>query len=99
MSGEFEDDPGVFKCNERWFDKKLLSEMGKNENKSMTQRVFRDSVREVFDELGICANHQAHFGRVTAPVYLEFKELPPDMIKLLGKWCFSFLFVVFYTVN
>ena len=89
VNGEFEEGFD-FKHNEAWFDKKVLVEMGTGDcDTMMTQRPFRDSVKEVFTELGITANHLAHFGRVTAPVFLEFKELPPELIKILGKFFFS----------
>ena len=75
------------RINESWFDWKLLIEgkAGTNNTTQMQQRTYQDSVRDVFDKLGIHAPHKGHWGRVTGPAYLEFNELPPDMIKLLGK--------------
>ena len=76
-NGEFDVLPD-FKCDEEWFDIKVLCEFGTGEStKVMTQRPFQNSMREVFAELGICSTHHGHFGRVTGPVYAEFKELPP----------------------
>ena len=83
--------------NKAWFDIKVLVEQGKDTRKVMTQRPFQKSIDKIFEELGISTNHQGHFGRVTAPVYAEFKELPPDMIKILGKsFCLLFLFVLLF---
>jgi hypothetical protein len=87
VNGEFsESNMPDWRNNDEWFDMKLLCEQGKDCTKVMTQRPFMKAVIQVFAELGISANHQAHFGRVTAPVYAEFKELPPEMLKILGNW-------------
>jgi hypothetical protein len=92
VTGEFEDhNRPDFRENKEWFDIKVLVKQGENTKKEMTQRPFAESVDKIFQELGIHSNHQGHFGRVTAPVYAEFKELPPEMIKILGKF-FGLLF-------
>jgi hypothetical protein len=67
---------------------KLLCEFGGNTLQQMAQRSFQKSVKDIFDELGIFSNHHGHFGRVTGPIYAEFKELPTEMIKILGKLLF-----------
>jgi hypothetical protein len=77
-----------FRENKNWFDMKLLCEFGGDTTKMMTQRSFQKSVKDIFTSLGIFSNHHGHFGRVTGPIYAEFKELPPDMIKILGKCLF-----------
>jgi hypothetical protein len=81
-----------FRVNEEWFDMKLLCEFGGDTLKQMAQRSFQSSVKDIFAELGIYSNHQGHFGRVTGPVYAEFKELPTEMIKILGKCLLLFVF-------
>jgi hypothetical protein len=101
VNGEFD---GVnlpdFRENSEWFDMKLLCEFGGNTLQQMAQRSFQKSVKDIFDELGIFSNHHGHFGRVTGPIYAEFKELPTEMIKILGKLLFVCLFLtVFYYSN
>ena len=86
-TGEFNEVPD-FTENKAWFDKKLLVELGKDPNKQMKQRTYMNAVKDIFKELGICAKHLAHWGRVTAPVYMEFKELPETVVKMLGKFFF-----------
>ena len=97
-TGEFNEVPD-FRKNETWFDKKVLVELGHNTNKKMMQHTFMNTVKEMFQMLGICVKHLAHWGRVTAPVYMEFKELPENVIKMLGKFFFSFCFVVCLIVD
>ena len=93
-NGEFLDLEHVpdFRDNASWFDMKVLCEFGGDCKTMMTQRPFQDSVKKVFSHLGISAKHFGHWGRVAGSIFGEFHELPPDMIKLLGKSFFC-LFV------
>jgi hypothetical protein len=96
MHGEFcETNMPDMRENKSWFDVKVLTEMGGDATTQLTQRRFQNSVRDLFLMLGISSSHQGHFGRVTAPVFLEFKELPQEFIKMLGK---SFVFSVFFFI-
>jgi hypothetical protein len=100
VNGEFvEGNLPDFRENSDWFDIKLLCEFGGDAKQEMTQRPFQKSVKDIFASLGIFANHHGHFGRVTGPIYAEFKELPQEMIKILGKWlCFvCFFFILSFT--
>jgi hypothetical protein len=84
VNGEWTNPPD-FRENSSWFDVKMLTDFGGESTKTMGQRPFQQAVKDVFGELGICANHHGHFGRVAGPIYLEFKELSPELIKVLGK--------------
>ena len=78
-----------------WFSIKLLTDYSAgpfDNRKEMTQRSFQKSMKKVLTSLGISSAHYGHFGRCVGPVIAEFKELPPDMIKQLGKFCVVVLF-------
>ena len=96
-NGEFLDLDHVpdFRDNASWFDTKVLCEFGGDVNQEMGQRSFQDSVKKIFKHLGISAKHFGHWGRVAGSIFGEFHELPPDMIKLLGKsYCWFVLLIV-----
>lgn len=89
-----------FTKNREWFDIKLLSDGTTSNTKVMKSTSYTDKLRKIFKDLGIIASHFGHFGRVAAPVKLEFEELPAELIRILGKLrgvadCFFF---VFFTV-
>ena len=72
--------------NSQWFDMKLLVEHSSPDNtKILKQRCYCKSLDEIFKKYGITSNHFGHFGRVTAPLLCEFRDLPPNVIQELGK--------------
>lgn len=75
-----------FRVNREWFDIKVLADYnGNNNTSSMTNRQYMKALKQIFRASGITESHLVHIGRVAAPVYLEFKELSPELIKILGK--------------
>lgn len=75
-----------FTKNKEWFDIKILTDGTRNNKKEMGRKTYTDDIKKVLLALLIVASHYGHWGRVNAPVELEFKELSPDLIRILGKW-------------
>lgn len=87
MDDEFRPD---FTKNKDWFDIKILTDGTQNNKKMLRKKAYTDDIKKVLKELKIVTSHYGHWGRVNAPVELEFAELSPDLIRILGK-----LFVLF----
>lgn len=77
-----------FRKNKDWFDVKILTD-GTLDNRSrkIQKRTYTDDLKKVMNDLQIVAAHFGHWGRVSAPVELEFKEIDADLIRILGKCC------------
>ena len=88
VSGEMNDENRPdFRENSSWFDIKILSE-GKvaNYKKEMSRKSYTKVVKGVLHDLRLVSSHYGHWGRVNAPAELEFAELSPELIRILGKW-------------
>ena len=73
----------------------MLTEYGAKDNeKRLEDTNFRKAIKKIFRKLRIHANHTCHFGRVAAPLKLEFEELSTDLIRLLGKCLVCFFFFI-----
>jgi hypothetical protein len=97
-SGEMDDEHRPnFAENKDWFDIKILSDGEREHNtKELQRRTYTDKIKSILKELKIMSSHFGHWGRVTGPVELEFEEVPPELIRILGKslvGCCVFLFV------
>ena len=86
-SGEMEDENRPnFAENQAWFDIKILSDGERDHNtKELQRRTYTDKIKGILKELKIMSSHFGHWGRVTGPVELEFEEVPPELIRILGK--------------
>jgi hypothetical protein len=86
-SGEMED--GVrpnFAENKEWYDIKILTDGTQTETKKHLQkRTYTEPIRKVFKGLQIVSSHFGHWGRVSGPVELEFEEVSPEYIQILGE--------------
>jgi hypothetical protein len=99
-SGEMEDEHRPnFAENRCWFDIKILSDGERGHNtKELQRRTYTDRIKSILKELKIMSSHFGHWGRVSGPVELEFEEVPPELIRILGKLlvgccvCFVFTF-------
>lgn len=92
VNREFQmDDLPDLRVNANWFDMKLLCELGADSSKMMSQRPFQKSMSTIFKQLRISSSHKGHFGRVAGPIYAEFAEVPPELIKIQGKFLFYFI--------
>lgn len=74
-----------FSSNQSWFDVKILTDGTRNNTKEMKKKSYTDDIKGIFRELKMVASHYGHWGRVSAPVELEFAELDPDLIRILGE--------------
>jgi predicted TIM-barrel fold metal-dependent hydrolase len=90
MDDEFRPD---FTDNKSWYEIKILSDGTRNNKKVMAKKSYIDDVREIFKELKIVTSHFGHWGRVSAPVELEFNELSPELIRILGESSCVFVLV------
>ena len=76
-----------FRNNEEWFDIKILTDGTKERNKvSIQKKTYTSELKTIMHILRIVASHFGHWGRVSAPVELEFKEVAADLICILGKF-------------
>ena len=86
MSGEMDDgNRPDFADNKSWFDIKILTDGTLDNRKEMTKKTYTDDVKAVLKSLKIVSSHYGHWGRVNAPVELEFAELSPELIRILGE--------------
>jgi hypothetical protein len=74
-----------FTRNETWFGLKILGSTT-NPFKSVTKRSYCDALGKVFKRLRMICSVLGHWGRKHGPIELEFEEIAPDIIKLLGNW-------------
>jgi hypothetical protein len=77
MDDEFHPD---FTDNNSWYNIKILTNGTRNNKKVMAKKGYINNVREIFEELKIDTLHFGHWGRVSAPVELEFNELSLELI-------------------
>jgi hypothetical protein len=78
-----------FAVNKDWFDIKILTDGTRADTtKEMQKRTYTGPIRKVFKQLSIVASHFGHWGRVSGPVELEFEEVSPEYIRILGKYFF-----------
>lgn len=71
--------------NEEWFNVKILTDgTRENKEKEMQKKTYTNEVKNILKKLKIVASHYGHWGRVSAPVELEFAEISPDLIRILG---------------
>ena len=86
VSGEMENQCRPDFCNNHeWFDIKILSDGTHNNRKVMKASSYTGPLKKIYEELHVIAAHYGHFGRVAAPVKLEFEEVLPELIRILGK--------------
>ena len=74
-----------FAKNEEWFDIKILTDGTRDNKKEMGRKSFTGMIRAILLALLIVSAHFGHFGRVNAPVALDFAEIDPEAIRILGK--------------
>jgi hypothetical protein len=80
-----------FGVNQEWFDIKILTDGTRNEiTKELQKRTYCDPIRAVFKKLLMVSSHFGHWGRVSAPAALEFEEVSPEYIRILGECLFVF---------
>jgi hypothetical protein len=95
-SGEMDD--GVrpnFANNKEWYDVKILTDGTQKEPTKMLQkRTYTEPIRKVFKQLQIVSSHFGHWGRVSGPVELEFEEVSPEYIRILGEYRCRLILVV-----
>jgi hypothetical protein len=96
-SGEMDD--GVcpnFAENKEWYDIKILTDGTQKEPmKQLQKRPYTGPVRRIFKQLQIVSSHFGHWGRVSGgPVELDFKEVLPEYIRVLGEHVHAWLIVV-----
>ena len=75
-----------FTKNDEWFDIKILSDGTMNNTKVMKATSYTGPLWKIFEELQVIASHYGHFGHVSALVKLEFEEVLPEFIRILGKF-------------
>jgi hypothetical protein len=84
-----------FGDNSKWFDIKILTDGTREDTKKEIQpRTYTDPIRKVFKKLLIVAAHFGHWGRVNGPVELEFEEVSPEYIRILGELVGRFWLIV-----
>jgi hypothetical protein len=86
-SGEMDDENRPdFSVNEEWFDIKILTD-GTSENNmiQLQARTYTAPIKKILKFLKIIASHFGHWGHVHGPVELKFEEVPPELIRILGK--------------
>jgi hypothetical protein len=95
-SGEMDD--GVrpnFANNKEWYDVKILTDGTQKEPTKMLQkRTYTEPIRKVFKQLQIVSSHFGHWGRVSGPVELEFEEVSPEYIRILGEYRCRFCLIL-----
>jgi hypothetical protein len=75
-----------FSVNEEWVDMKILMDGTTDNNKIQIQeRTYTTPIKKVLKNLKIVASHFGHWGCVHGPVELAFEEVPPELIRILGK--------------
>jgi hypothetical protein len=102
-SGEFDDGvrPNLSK-NKDWYDIKILTDGTTQENKKELQkRTYTSAMKKIFKKLQIVSSHLGHWGRVSGPVELEFEEVSPEYIRILGECAprFCLIVVCFFISN
>jgi hypothetical protein len=87
-SGEMDDDQRPnFGINKEWFDIKILTDGTRHATtKEIQKRTYTDPIRNVFKKLSLISSHFGHWGRVNAPAELEFEEVSPEYIRILGEF-------------
>jgi hypothetical protein len=92
--GDFDDGvPPNLADNKEWCDIKILTDGSVQENKKHLQtRTYTSSMKKIFKKLQVVASHLGHWGRVSGPVELEFEEVLPEYIRILGECAPLFLF-------
>ena len=93
MDEEFRPD---FTDNKSWFDIKIMTDGTRNNKKVLKKKNYTDDIKKALKELRIVTSHYGHWGRVNAPVELEFAELSPELIRILGE--LSLLLIVVFVV-
>jgi hypothetical protein len=89
-----------FGKNKEWYDIKILTDGTRNEmTKEIQKRTYTDPIRKVFRKLSIVTAHFGHWGRVNAPAELEFEEVSPEYIRILGEWGDRFRLIVVFTFS
>jgi hypothetical protein len=84
-----------FGVNKEWYDIKILTDGTRADTtKEIQRQTYTDLIQKVFKLLLKIADHFGHFGRVVGPVDLEFKEISPEFIRILGEWLFSFFYLL-----
>jgi hypothetical protein len=90
-----------FRVNKEWFDVKIVTDGTRaNSKKEMGKRAYTDMIRKVFDSLRLISHKFGHWGRVNAPVELEFMDIPSEFIRMLGKCvslCVCVVYCLFFT--
>jgi hypothetical protein len=86
-SGEMDDDRRPnFGKNQEWYEIKILSDGTRsNTKKELQKRTYTEPLRKLLKRLLIYACHFGHWGRVSAPPEMEFKEIDPEFIRILGE--------------
>jgi hypothetical protein len=51
----------------------------------MQKWTYASSMKKIFKKLQIGSSHLGHWGRVSGPVELEFEEVLPEYIRILGE--------------
>jgi hypothetical protein len=95
--GEFDDGvcPNLSK-NKDWYDLKILTDGMTQENKKQLQKwTYTSAMKNIFKKLQIVASHLGHWGLViSGPVELEFEEVLPEYIRILGECAPRFWLIV-----
>ena len=89
---------------------KILTDgMAQETKKELQKQTYREPIKFFFQKLQIVASHFGHWGWVSEPVELEFEEVSPEYIRILGespRFClivvcfFSFTnFVIFFNTQ
>jgi hypothetical protein len=87
ISGEMEDGVRPDFCNNsEWFRMKLMTDGTLDNTRELQKTSYVNQIRKCFQELRIIASHYGHWGRVSGPIQLEFAEVDPELIRLLGNW-------------
>ncbi len=85
--GEMDD--GVcpnFAENKEWYNIKILTDGTQKElMKQLHKRTYTGPIRRIFKQLQIVSSHFGHWGGVSRPVELEFEEVSPEYIRILGE--------------
>jgi hypothetical protein len=89
-----------FGVNKEWFDIKILMDGTRTEtNKEIQKRTYTKPIQKVFKKLLIVASQFGHWGgHVNGPVELEFEEVCPEYIRILGELVGCFWFIVIFIV-
>ena len=76
-----------FSQNSSWFNVKLLIDpRGSNNEVSVSDQNYANSIKEVCRSLNIASKHFIHFGRGVGSVLAELDELDGHHIQDLGNW-------------